>query len=168
MKFIEIKEIKRFHYTGKVYDLEIRDDHSYNINGIVVHNSDFVMAGGIFSGHDENIGNDKSKIIVKRFLTNELDENGNLKIEEKKYLQFYGMSSDTAMNKYYGFVADYRASEGETILVPYKGRIENTIKEILGGLRSTCTYVGAKKLSELSNRVEFVKVNRILNGKFRI
>jgi len=129
--------------------------------------SDFVVAGGIFSGHDENIGNDKSKIIVKRFLTNELDENGNPKIEEKKYLQFYGMSSDTAMNKYYGSVADYRASEGETILVPYKGRIENTIKEILGGLRSTCTYVGAKKLAELPNRVEFVKVNRILNGKFK-
>ena len=129
--------------------------------------ADFVMAGGFFSGHIENIENDESKIIRKKFLTNELDENGNLKIEEKKYVLFYGMSSEMAMNKHYGKVAEYRTAEGECVLIEYKGEIENTIKEVLGGLRSTCTYVGAKRLCELSKNVEFVKVNRILNGKFR-
>ena len=57
---------------------------------------------------------------------------------------FYGMSSDTAMNKHHGGVSNYRSSEGKTVKVKYKGPVENTIKDLLGGLRSTCTYVNAK------------------------
>lgn len=105
--------------------------------------ADFVMAGGIFAGHDECGG---------------ILENGKFK--------FYGMSSDTAMYKHSGGVADYRTSEGKTVEVPHKGPVENTIKEILGGLRSTCTYVGASKLKELSKRTTFIMVNRQLNNKF--
>lgn len=105
--------------------------------------ADFVMCGGIFAGHDEC---------------------GGEVIDGK--MKFYGMSSDTAMNKHSGGVADYRTSEGRTVEVPYKGPVENTIKEILGGLRSTCTYVGATKLKELCKRTTFVMVNRQLNNKF--
>ena len=86
---------------------------------------DFVMVGGQFAGHDENPG----------------------KIEEingEKYKMFYGMSSDTAMNKHYGSMASYRSSEGRTIKMKYKGKLENTVLDYLGGLRSTCTHINAK------------------------
>ena len=67
--------------------------------------------------------------------------------------------SDTAMKKYSGGVAEYRSSEGRTVKVAYKGAVENTVLDILGGLRSSCTYVGAKKLKELSKRTTFIRVN---------
>jgi GMP reductase len=106
--------------------------------------ADMVMIGGYFSGHDENDG---------EFT---YDEQGN-----KKGMIFYGMSSDTAMKKHYGGKESYRASEGRTMEVPYKGSINNTIEEILGGLRSTCTYVGTTKLKDLSKCTTFIRVNRI-------
>ena len=101
--------------------------------------ADFVMMGGMFAGHDENGGE-------------LIEEGGN------KFKQFYGMSSETAMNKHSGGVANYRASEGKTVQVPYRGSIENTLKDILGGLRSTCTYVGANRLKELTKRTTFIRV----------
>uniref|UniRef100_A0A8C2U3P8 GMP reductase n=1 Tax=Coturnix japonica TaxID=93934 RepID=A0A8C2U3P8_COTJA len=103
--------------------------------------ADFVMLGGMFAGHDQCAG----EIIEK---------NG------KKVKLFYGMSSDTAMKKHAGGVAEYRASEGKTVEVPYKGDVELTILDILGGLRSTCTYVGAAKLKELSRRTTFIRVTQ--------
>lgn len=106
--------------------------------------ADFVMIGGYFSGHDENDG---------EFT---FDEKGN-----KKGMIFYGMSSETAMEKHYGGKNSYRASEGRTMEVPYKGSIHQTIEEILGGLRSTCTYVGTNKLKHLSKCTTFIRVNRI-------
>lgn len=106
--------------------------------------ADFVMLGGIFSGHAESGG----ELIV---------ENG------KQYKEFYGMSSDVAMVKHYGKVNKYRASEGKRVLIQYKGSVENTILDILGGVRSTCTYVGAKKLKELSKRTTFIRVNKQSN-----
>lgn len=106
--------------------------------------ADFVMIGGYFSGHDENEG---------EFTC---DENGN-----KKTMKFYGMSSDTAMKKHYGGKSSYRASEGRTMEVKYKGSINDTVEEILGGLRSTCTYVGTTKLKDLSKCTTFIRVNRI-------
>uniref|UniRef100_A0A669E2R8 GMP reductase n=1 Tax=Oreochromis niloticus TaxID=8128 RepID=A0A669E2R8_ORENI len=106
--------------------------------------ADFVMMGGMLAGHDQCSG----EVIEK---------NG------KKYKLFYGMSSDTAMKKYTGGVAEYRASEGRTVEVPYKGDVENTIRDVLGGLRSTCTYVGAAKLKELSRRTTFIRVTQQSN-----
>uniref|UniRef100_A0A673FZF3 GMP reductase n=1 Tax=Sinocyclocheilus rhinocerous TaxID=307959 RepID=A0A673FZF3_9TELE len=103
--------------------------------------ADFVMLGGMLAGHDQCAG----EIIEK---------------DGKKFKLFYGMSSDTAMKKYVGGVAEYRASEGRTVQVPYKGDVENTIRDILGGLRSTCTYVGAAKLKELSRRTTFIRVTQ--------
>jgi len=111
--------------------------------------SDFVMLGGMFAGHDESGG----ELIT---------ENG------KTFRLFYGMSSQTAMDKHSGGVAEYRASEGKTVKVPYKGPVSETVKDILGGVRSTCTYVGASKLKELSKRTTFIRVqeqeNQIFNG----
>ena len=101
--------------------------------------SDFVMLGGMFAGHDESGGE-----IV--------EENG------EKFRLFYGMSSQTAMDKHSGGVAEYRSSEGKTVKVAYKGAVSETVKDILGGVRSTCTYVGASELRELSKRTTFIRV----------
>lgn len=110
--------------------------------------ADFTMLGGMFAGHDECMG----EIIEK---------NG------RKYKQFYGMSSEEAMVRYSGGMAAYRASEGREILVPYRGPVQKTVEEILGGIRSTCTYVGASTLKELSKRTTFVRVTQQLNEIFR-
>ena len=69
------------------------------------------------------------------------------------------MSSAVAMKKHHGSVKDYRASEGKYVLVPYRGAVNETLKTILGGIRSACTYVGAKSLKELSKRTTFIRVN---------
>jgi GMP reductase len=101
--------------------------------------ADFVMLGGMLAGHTESGGE-------------MIEKNG------EKFKVFYGMSSETAMNKHAGGVANYRASEGKTVEVPYKGNVEDTIIDILGGIRSTCTYVGASKLKELTKRTTFIRV----------
>ncbi|AZI21672.1 GMP reductase [Chryseobacterium taklimakanense] len=110
--------------------------------------ADFVMLGGMFAGHDESGGE-------------MVEENG------KKYRLFYGMSSKTAMDKHSGGVAEYRASEGKTVRVPYKGPVSETVKDILGGVRSTCTYVGAAELRELSKRTTFIRVQEQENQIFK-
>lgn len=110
--------------------------------------ADFVMLGGMFAGHDESGGE-------------MVEENG------KMYRLFYGMSSKTAMDKHSGGVAEYRASEGKTVKVPYKGKVSETVKDILGGVRSTCTYVGASELRELSKRTTFIRVQEQENQVFK-
>ena len=101
--------------------------------------ADFVMLGGMFAGHNESGGD-------------------LIEVEGKSYRQFYGMSSSTAMDKHVGGVANYRASEGKTVQVPYRGPVEETVLDILGGVRSTCTYVGASTLKELTKRTTFIRV----------
>lgn len=110
--------------------------------------ADFVMAGSMFSGHDESGGD-----LIE-------DE------DKKKYKVFYGMSSATAMNKYHGGVAKYRSAEGKKVKVPYKGPVEKTILNILGGLRSTMTYIGAKKLKNVAKCATFMRVNNQVNKLF--
>jgi GMP reductase len=109
--------------------------------------ADFVMLGGMLAGHDESGG----ELIEK---------NG------ERFKQFYGMSSATAMEKHAGGVANYRASEGKSVDVPYKGQVDSTLKDILGGLRSTCTYVGASRLKELTKRTTFIRVAEQENNVF--
>jgi len=99
--------------------------------------ADFVMLGGMLAGHDEG---DATKTINGR--------------------QFYGMSSEKAQVKHNGGVATYRAAEGKTIEVPDRGPVKDTLQEILGGLRSCCTYVGAKYLKQLPKCTTFVRVCR--------
>ncbi|UGU15613.1 GMP reductase [Sinomicrobium kalidii] len=101
--------------------------------------ADFVMLGGMLAGHSESGGETIEK-------------------DGKKYKQFYGMSSETAMEKHTGGMAAYRASEGKTVEIPYKGKVGTTVKDILGSLRSTCTYVGAQRLKELTKRTTFIRV----------
>lgn len=124
--------------------------------------ADFVMLGGMFAGHDEGGGDVETRIY-------ELPYTGKDRkpvVELKQFVTFYGMSSDTAMNKHHGGVAEYRSSEGRTVDIPYKGPVENTVKDILGGLRSTCTYVGASELKHLSKCTTFVRVNNQFNNVF--
>jgi GMP reductase len=89
-----------------------------------------------------------------------------IEINGEKFKQFYGMSSETAMNKHVGGVAEYRASEGKTVKIPYRGSVENTVQDFLGGLRSTCTYVGASRLKELTKRTTFIRVQEQHNEVF--
>ena len=109
--------------------------------------ADFVMLGGMLAGHDECSG--------------EVYKEG-----DALFKRFYGMSSAEAMQKYRGGVANYRASEGKSVNIPYRGPVDKTIMDILGGLRSTCTYVGAVRLKELSKRTTFIKVSIQLNDIF--
>ncbi|MDW7645485.1 MAG: GMP reductase [Desulfuromonadales bacterium] len=109
--------------------------------------ADFVMLGGMFAGHDESGGQ-----IVER--------------GGQAYKLFYGMSSATAMEKHAGGVAHYRASEGKTVEVPYRGPLAETIKDVLGGVRSACTYVGAAALKELTKRTTFIRVLEQENQTF--
>ena len=102
--------------------------------------ADFVMLGGMLAGHNEGGGEVKDGLVT-----------------------FYGMSSDTAIEKHSGGVAQYRSSEGKTVSVPYRGAVENTVLDILGGLRSTCTYVGASTLKQLSKCTTFARVTQQLN-----
>ena len=109
--------------------------------------ADFVMLGGMFAGHDECGGD-----LVEK--------------HGQKYKRFYGMSSRAAMEKYAGGVAQYRASEGKEVLIDYRGPVAGTVQEILGGVRSACTYVGARKLRELTKRTTFIRVGRQANDVF--
>ena len=109
--------------------------------------ADFVMLGGMLAGHDECAGE-----TVER--------------DGKTFKRFYGMSSKAAMEKYAGGVAKYRASEGKEVLIPSRGPVGETVQEILGGVRSACTYVGARKLRELSRRTTFIRVTQQINEVF--
>ena len=107
--------------------------------------TDFVMLGGMLAGHDECSGEVKNDW------------------PDGQTMEFYGMSSDDAQIKYYGEKQSHRAAEGKKVQVPYKGPVKNTVQDILGGLRSACTYAGAKNIKALPKCTTFVKVNRQLN-----
>ncbi len=109
--------------------------------------ADFVMLGGMLAGHAEGGG--------------DVVEQGG-----RKFMRFYGMSSKAAMERYAGGVAKYRAAEGREVLVPFRGPVADTVQEILGGVRSACTYVGARRLREFSKRTTFVRVAQQSNEVF--
>jgi GMP reductase len=87
-------------------------------------------------------------------------------IEEKQFVQFYGMSSAAANNKHFGGLKEYRSSEGREVLVPYRGPVGITVQDLLGGIRSTCTYVGADKLKRLSKCATFVMCTQQFNAVY--
>jgi GMP reductase len=143
-------------------------DSAHGLNGFIVSDggcttpadiakafgggADFVMLGGMLAGHDESGG----ETVVD-------PENG------QKYKLFYGMSSSTAMEQYHGGVASHRSAEGKTVRIPYRGPVESTILDILGGIRSTCTYIGAKRMKDIPKCTTFIRVanqvNQIYSGK---
>ena len=110
--------------------------------------ADFVMLGGMLAGHDESGG--------------ELIEDS-----EGAYKSFYGMSSAKAMETHYGEIADHRAPEGKEVRVPYRGPLEVTVQSILGGLRSACSYVGARRIKDLPKCTTFIRVSMTTNEVFQ-
>ena len=109
--------------------------------------ADFVMLGGMLAGHIEGGGS-------------EVEENGD------KFIEFYGSSSEEANEKHYGGLASYRSSEGKKVKILMKKSLDGTIRDILGGVRSSCTYVGASSLKQLSKCTTFVRVNNQYNDTF--
>jgi len=131
--------------------------------------ADFVMLGGMLAGHDEGGG----EVITKYYQTNELirEDVGDqtketCRVEEKRFVQFYGMSSEAANTKHFGGLKEYRSSEGREVLVSYRGAVGRTIQDILGGVRSTCTYAGAVRLKHLSKCTTFVRCTQTHNSVF--
>ena len=100
------------------------------------------MIGSILAGNKEN----EKPIII---------------YNARKYVEFYGMSSQTAMEKYYEGINDYRSGEGKIVQIEYKGNVENTIKDLLGGIRSTLTYTNSKNIYDLPKNTYFYRVNNI-------
>jgi len=111
--------------------------------------ADFVMIGGLLAGHEEGLPPEHKD-----------------KVEYMNNIHFYGMASKVAQDLHNGGVSDYRASEGKDVILKYKGPVNHTVNEMLGGLRSACTYLGARNLMELSDNARFVRVNRQLNNIF--
>ena len=109
------------------------------------------MMGGQFAGHDQNPG----EIIAE-------EKNG----EIKKYKSFYCMSSKLAMEKHYGKMNNYRSSEGRVLKIPYKGDLNDTILDYLGGLRSTCAYINAPTIKQMSKCTTFMRVSQQVNSFF--
>lgn len=145
--------------------------------------ADFVMLGGMLAGHQESGGTVEYEFFsmasyeieageLERFynagweLSPEVTSVMETKLRRPKAMKFYGMSSDTAMEKYHGGVAKHRASEGKTVTVPYRGEVSGTMQDILGGIRSACTYVGAETLKQLPKRATFVRTVRQYNTEF--
>ena len=124
--------------------------------------ADFVMLGGMLAGHDQGGG----EVITKKYITDEMSTGTTRKIEEKKFVQFYGMSSDAANTKHFGGLKDYRSSEGREVLVPYRGDVSATVQDLLGGIRSTCTYAGAQRLKHLMRCTTFVRCTQQFNGVY--
>jgi GMP reductase len=106
--------------------------------------ADLVMCGGIFAGHDQNPG----ELILEN---------------KKRFKLFYGMSSDHAQKKHYGKMNSYRSSEGRVIRIKYKGDLDNTVLDYLGGLRSTCTYINSKCIKNMPKCTTFLLVSQQLN-----
>lgn len=105
--------------------------------------ADMVMLGGYLAGHDEG---------------------GGERVPGTNRVKFYGMASKVAQHLHNGGVADYRASEGKEVSVVYKGPVEHTVRELLGGIRSACTYIGAESIDQMHRKAKFVRVNRQLNN----
>ncbi len=137
--------------------------------------ADFVMLGGMLAGHNEGGGD----IVTKYYKTGEwvkeeqqaaqggpISVSWKDKIDRKQFIQFYGMSSSSANKKHFGGLKDYRASEGRTVLVPFRGSVADTVQEILGGIRSACTYAGAKTLKQLSKCTTFIRCTQTHNNVY--
>jgi len=122
--------------------------------------ADYVMLGGMFAGHDEGGGED--------YREGGTFECGWDPLKPVTHKRFYGMASKTAQHKHNGGLAEYRASEGKDVLVPYRGPIAGTVRELLGGLRSSCAYQGCRNLKDISEDVQFIIVSNQTNHIFGV
>jgi GMP reductase len=139
--------------TAHGLDAQIIGDGGIQVNGDFAKafgaGADFVMAGGLFGGYKESGGDTI------------LDTTDN-----QYYKLIYGMSSTTAMNKYQGGVAEHRSSEGKTVKVKYRGDVKNFVLDLFGSLRSTMTYINAKRIKDIPKCTTFIRVNRQLNNMY--
>lgn len=223
-KLVPIISIKTKKYKGIIHDLTVKDDQSYNIEGIIVHNSacltrkkagvgrpqlstiidcgaiakemgayiisdggctspgdmakalsvaDFCMIGSYFAGHEECDGRIINKYEISYYdmyhgaSDNPYEYYHKPVYVKKQYKEFWGMSSQKAMDKHYnGKGHEYRTSEGRELLIKYNGEVQLTINDILGSLRSTCTYTNSKTIADLHLNVAFYRVNNQLNNMF--
>lgn len=124
--------------------------------------ADFVMLGGMLAGHDQGGG----EVVNRWYKQDYTGADGKPIVAVKQFVQFYGMSSKSANDKHFGGLKDYRSSEGRTVLTKYKGDVNITIQDILGGVRSTCTYAGASKLKYLSKCTTFIRCTETHNRVF--
>ena len=124
--------------------------------------ADFIMSGSIFAGCDEAEG----ELVARQYLTDELDDNFKPVAAEKKFKQYYGMSSKYAQEKHFGKFNSYRSSEGRTKLIPSTGPLAGVVEDINGSIRSCCSYIGSHKLKHMPKHATFYKVNRQLNEVF--
>ena len=124
--------------------------------------ADFVMLGGMFAGHPEGGG----RLVDRYFQSGEVGKDGEPLVEKRLFVEFYGMSSKTANDKHFGGLKDYRSSEGRTVLLPLKPSLADTVHDLLGGLRSACSYVGAERLSQLKVKARFVRCTSTHNRIF--
>jgi len=121
--------------------------------------ADFVMLGSMLAGHAEA----GEKNLITEVDIGVVPRKGKAVPRRVVGVRFRGMSSSAAMKDHHGEVDEYRTSEGRELTIPYKGKVEHTLRDILGGLRSACTYTGAKTLKELPKRATFIRVNNQLN-----
>jgi GMP reductase len=101
------------------------------------------MLGGMLAGHDES----------------------ELELKDGKRV-FYGMASQTALNTHGQRKDGYRGVEGKTVTLEDKGPVRETVEQILGGVRSTCTYIGARRIKDMPKAAHFVRVNNVINRVF--
>ena len=103
----------------------------------------FVMLGGMLAGHNES------------------------EVESKNgKREFYGMSSDRAREVHGKRKDGYRGNEGRAVILPDRGPVKETVEDILGGIRSSCTYIGARRLKDIPKCASFVRCNQSLNTVF--
>ena len=128
--------------------------------------ADYVMLGGMLAGHDQGGGDIITKIYETDEVTKIDDGFYESVYEEKQFVQFYGMSSNAANKKHFGGLKEYRSSEGREVFVPYRGDVAATVQDLLGGIRSTCTYAGAIRLKHLMRCTTFVRCTQQFNGVY--
>ena len=137
--------------------------------------ADFVMLGGMLAGHDQCDGElvfpdgscmTKEKFAEMRGTTTVNMEAWLASLQEVQGMKFHGMSSKEAQEQHYGELKSYRAAEGKEVIVPYRGDVKDTVAEILGGLRSTMTYIGAQRLKDIPKCATLVRTNEQLNQSF--
>jgi len=129
--------------NGKGSGLVIADGgivHPSDVGKAFCAGGDFAMMGSMFSGYEQSGG----KLVEK---------------DGKKYKEFFGSSSNKAMEEFYGKKESHRASEGRYALIPYKGDMNIFLQDLFGALRSTGTYIGARSIKEFSKRATFIRVN---------
>lgn len=125
--------------------------------------ADFVMLGGMLAGTDEAAGKRVERLVQTDFFE---PDGKTLKTEKRLFKEFYGMSSQLAQQKHFGGMAKYRTTEGREKLIPYTGPVAHVMEDILGGVRSTMSYIGATKLKYIPKCTTFYRVNRQLNTVF--